>query len=77
VLWEEEDVFQPVGGDVPRRLSTLQTAAGVKIIQREDAGSAIPPRWPHGFVMAMIPPGQLVRMVELTINKLATNKQPQ
>jgi hypothetical protein len=33
VLWEEEDVFQPVGGDVPRRLWTVQTAAGVTVIE--------------------------------------------
>jgi hypothetical protein len=77
VLWKEEDVLQPVSGDVPRRLWTLQTAAGVTIIERGDTGSAIPPRWPHGFFIAVIPPGQLVRMDKITINELATNKQPQ
>jgi hypothetical protein len=77
VLWDGEDVLQPVGGDVPRRLWTLQTAAGVTIIERGDAGSAIPPRRPYDYFMAVFPPDQLVRMVELTNDKLATNKQPQ
>jgi hypothetical protein len=56
VLWEEEDVLQPVGGNVPRRLWTLQTAAGVTIIERGDAGSAISPRRPCVYFMAVFPP---------------------
>jgi hypothetical protein len=77
VLWEEEDVLQPVGGDVPRRLWTLQTAAGDTIFESGDSGSAVPPRGPYDYLMAVFPPDQLARMVELTNDKLATNKQPQ
>jgi hypothetical protein len=77
VLWEEEDVLQPVGGDVPRRLWTLQTAAGDTIFESGDSGSAVPPRRPYDYFMAVFPPDQLARMVELTNDKLATNKQPQ
>jgi hypothetical protein len=60
-----------------RRLWTLQTAAGDTIFVRRDAGSAISPRRPCFYSMAVFSPGQLVRMVELTNNKQATNKQPQ
>jgi hypothetical protein len=56
MLWEEEDVLQPLGGDVPRHLWTLQTAAGVTIIERGDAGSAVPPRRPCDYFMAVFPP---------------------
>jgi hypothetical protein len=76
VLWEEEDVLQPVGRDVPRRLWTLLTAAGDTIIESGDTGS-VAPRRPHSFFMAVIAPGQLERMLELTNSKLVTNKQPQ
>jgi Transposase IS4 len=77
VLWEEEDVLQPVGGDVPRRLWTLQTAAGDTIFESGDSGSAVPPRRRCDYFMAVFPPDQLARMVELTNDKLATNKRPQ
>jgi hypothetical protein len=61
----------------PRRLWTLQTAAGVTIIERGDAGSAISPRRPCLYFMTMFPPDQVARMVELTSVRLETSKQPQ
>jgi hypothetical protein len=77
VLWEEENVLEPVGGDVPRRVWTLQTAVGDTIVEGGDSGSAIPPRRPYDYFMAVFPPDQLVRMVELTNKKLTTIKKPQ
>jgi hypothetical protein len=55
VLWEEEDVSQLVGGDVPRRLWTLQTAAGDTIFESGDSGSATTPRRPYDYFMAVFP----------------------
>jgi Transposase IS4 len=76
-LWEEEDVLQLLGGDVPRRVWTLQTAAvGETIVEGGDSGSAIPPRRPCDYFMAVFPPYQLVRMVELTNKKLVIFKKP-
>jgi Transposase IS4 len=56
---------------------TLQTAVGGTIVEGGDSGSAIPPRRPYDYFMAVFPPYQLVRMVELTNKKLADNKNPQ
>jgi hypothetical protein len=58
-------------------LWTLQTAAGVTIIERGDAGSAISPRRPCIYFMAMFSPNQLGRMVEVINDRLETIKQPQ
>jgi hypothetical protein len=65
------------GGDIPRRLWTLQTAARVTIIERGDAGSAISPRRPCVYFTAMFPPNQLARMVEVISDRLETIEQPQ
>jgi hypothetical protein len=65
-LWEEEDVLHPLGGDVPRRVWMLQTAAGETIVEGGDSGSDIPPRRPYDYFMAVFPPYQLVQTVELT-----------
>jgi Transposase IS4 len=56
---------------------TLQTAVWDTILEGGDSGSAIPPRRPYDNFMAVLPPYQLVRIVELTNNKLAANKMPQ
>jgi hypothetical protein len=37
-LWDEEDVLQPLGGDVPRRVWTLQTAVGESTVEGETQG---------------------------------------
>jgi hypothetical protein len=76
-FWEEEDVLEPVGGDVPRRGWTLQAAVGDTIVEGGDSGSAKPPRQPYDYFVAVFAPYQLVRIVELTNKKLVANRKPQ
>jgi hypothetical protein len=70
---EWENCLEPVGGVVPRTMSTLSSVTGDLIFEGGDAIRGDNPRSPLDYFMAMLPPDALMHVLTLTFGKLQGN----